>query len=164
MELGSKLKAQTFSEYAMFVAAVVIALVAMQVYFGRAVQGRQKHYTDYMALGAEGFSPRSSDYVKISETLPFGSTRTETLHNRNGADMFSHTEDLDHRITRVVSGDTSQTSLSGSAFFSSDAPAELRALFADVSVDTDYSIGNRHSVVDYFSNERLSEAAFLVED
>ncbi|MFC1599300.1 hypothetical protein ACFL2W_00765, partial [Candidatus Omnitrophota bacterium] len=93
---------------------------------------------------------------KVNETLPFDTARVA----RNPDDLdtdhyFSYEEDLQHRITRVVSGDRTDVSVPGATFFSSLAPAEMRNIFSGVQVDLDYNIANRHSVVDDFSDTRL---------
>ena len=71
-----KLKSQAVGEHVIFMTAIVAALVGMQVYFTRSLQGRHKYYTDYMAMGAEPFSGAHSNYKRIAELLPFDSERT----------------------------------------------------------------------------------------
>jgi len=146
-----RVRSQVLAEYAMFIMAIVAALVGMQVYFSRSLQGRHKYYTDYMAMGADQFSPTSSRYFKMTETLPFGTERTRKNPDVGSTDeYFTYEEDQDHRITRVVSGNGQFSGVSGENFFSPSAPAEMRTLFSGVPAYLDYSVSNIASTVDDF--------------
>ena len=153
-----KLKSQAVGEHVIFMTAIVAALVGMQVYFTRSLQGRHKYYTDYMAMGAEPFSGAHSNYKRIAELLPFDSERTVKNPDVDDEEQyFSFEEDKHHRITKVVSGDVWVSSINGAAFFNSNAPAELRNLFSDTDIDLDYALGNERSAVDDFSGGKLYE-------
>jgi hypothetical protein len=161
MEMG-RIKAQALCEYAMFIAAIIAALVGMQVYFSRSLQGRYKYYTDYMAMGDDQFSPTSSRYFKLSETLPFGTERIKKNPDEDEENQFfSLEEDKDHRITRVISGDGWIFSVPGEDFFSGSAPGELKAVFAGIPIDLEYYVDSLSSHLDDFSDRKLSSEAIF---
>ena len=154
--MGRRLKSQAVGEYVIFITAIIAALVGMQVYFTRSLQGRHKQYTDYMAMGAEPFSGAHSNYNRVAELLPFDSERT--VKNPDGQNQyFSFEEDRHHRITRIISGDVWVSSINGADFFSASAPGELKALFSDTDIDLGYVVANERSVVDDFSGRKLYE-------
>ena len=53
-----KTKGQSITEYTVFITVVVMALLAMQVYFKRGIQGKIKDMVGY--LGSESYNPNST--------------------------------------------------------------------------------------------------------
>ncbi|MFC1646546.1 hypothetical protein ACFL2Y_05165 [Candidatus Omnitrophota bacterium] len=52
---ASKVRAQSITEYTVFITVVVLALLAMQTYFKRGIQGKIKDMVSY--IGTESYSP-----------------------------------------------------------------------------------------------------------
>lgn len=77
-------RAQTTAEYAILIGLVVAALVAMQIYVKRGLQGRMKGATDYLAtqttdIGATGqYEPYylTSDFDTVRDTTESEATTT----------------------------------------------------------------------------------------
>lgn len=62
-------KAQSITEYAIFIAAVILAFLAIKAYLARGYSGYAKKYTD--SLGKNSYSPVYSNYTQIKETANF---------------------------------------------------------------------------------------------
>lgn len=59
-------KSQSITEYAIFIAAVVVAFLVIKTYFARGYSGYTKKYTD--SLGKNQYSPTYSNYDLIKES------------------------------------------------------------------------------------------------
>ncbi|MBI2495486.1 MAG: hypothetical protein HYY90_05025 [Candidatus Omnitrophica bacterium] len=89
MMRGNK-RAQSATEYAVILAAACLAMVAMQLYAKRAVQGRLKAGTDTIG---EQFSPRWSD-VSVTTTTRQRAQNTLRTSGESTSTL------LDHALTR----------------------------------------------------------------
>lgn len=86
-------KAQSTLEYAILIIIVIGALLAIQLYIKRGVQGRLKQATD--DIGAQ-FSPGNTNFRKTmttnsrtAETFASGVTRSEMLEKDATTEIFS---------------------------------------------------------------------------
>jgi uncharacterized protein (UPF0333 family) len=87
-------RGQSTLEYAILILIVIVALLAMQVYLKRGVQGRMRESTDNIG---EAYSPA---YTVSEFTLTSASTTHETVE---GPAQTSKTELLDRTDTRTGS-------------------------------------------------------------
>lgn len=146
-------KAQSALEYSIFVAAISAALISMQVYFSRSLQGKHKQKVDSFTVVQ--FSPHYSNYAAISETLPY---EIESEVSPQGA---SKVKNKTNQVTRVLAGKIEAKNLliDSAKFFDSDNSLELNEKFKFTSIETDYSLdeGSLTSVKDDFSEKRLAE-------
>ena len=76
-------KAQSTIEYAVLIGVIVAALLAMQVYLKRGMQGRMKGYAEQLSQGA-AYSPGA--------TNSFSEVTTHTLENSVSQDKESNSE------------------------------------------------------------------------
>ncbi len=170
--MGRRVKTQAVTSYVLLVSVVIAALIGMQVYFSRSLQGRHKRHTDSLVSGAQLFSPQFSRYKKINEVI--GGVDPE---NNQAYGYVSQTEtepsgkqitrQLTNRINRVISGQIDSQAMSGQEFFSPDAPQELkREEFSDVEIRYNYFLdeGTQTGVSDNFSGNRLSEDRLFGEE
>ncbi|MFH1768100.1 MAG: hypothetical protein ABH858_02925 [Candidatus Omnitrophota bacterium] len=132
-------------ETAVFLLAVVAALISMQTYFSRAINGRHKQSSD--SLGSQ-FSPRYSSYNLLRETIPFTSESTFS------ADYGSKEEYKSNIVTRTTDALIVPSTVTAGEFFTEE-PAEFAALFGDSVFEVDYSVSNTKSLVDDFSDKKL---------
>lgn len=164
-----KVRSQVIGEYSIFIAAIIAALVGMQVYFSRSLQGKHKQQVDSLAQGGQFFSPAHSNYSLISQTLPYEIEREvssqEGLREKNKT----------NQVSRVVGGGVDRETITigkwvvipqpeegyidVQKFFDSSNSLELNEKFEWVKVETDYSLNEDSltSVVDDFSHKRLAE-------
>lgn len=155
-------KAQSVTAYVVLSSAVIAALISLQVYFSRSLQGRYKQYSDSLASGSQLFSSEFSSYKKIKETIggiDSGSGRTygfvDRTEIRPSGEQITTQQTV--RANRVISGRVNTETKNGDEFFSSGAPQELKDGFADVPIKSDYYIEEQSSVVDDFSDKKLVE-------
>lgn len=98
--LNSK-KGQSTLEYAIIIAVVVAALLAMQFYMKRGVQGKLRSSTDEIG---EQFSPTyTSNYTTESltnttETVTAGGATTTNIHSATQDKTGSETVTLDNQL------------------------------------------------------------------
>ncbi|MCM8782804.1 MAG: hypothetical protein NC909_00180 [Candidatus Omnitrophica bacterium] len=87
MKILNYKRAQTLTEYAILLGIIATAIIAMQVYVKRGLQGRVKDGTDYlgqqtMAIGSTGqYEPY---YIEQDFTTGRSSQQTETLETGGG--------------------------------------------------------------------------------
>lgn len=86
-------RGQSTLEYAVIIAVIVGALLAIQVYIKRGVQGRLKQASDDIG---EQFSPGASTYNYTTTTTTLSDESTTPFHAATGAGM----EDATVSLTR----------------------------------------------------------------
>jgi hypothetical protein len=154
-----QIKAQAVKEYVMLFAGVVAALISLGVYFSRGLQGHCKQYTDN--IGGQ-FSPYLSRYNSIKETLPFAKQNWSNSKDGNFEQIVlppsgSSSDIQSSQITQTTDAVITQVSENANSFFSSEAPGELKNIFAAIAIETNYNVGSRKSVVDDFSEVNLAD-------
>jgi len=118
-------RGQSASEYAIFIAAVTAALIAMQIYIYRAYSGNARRQSQ--SLSPVPFSPTLSNYTLVREVAPYNMTQDKSFQTRvNG---YSSRVDNQNQVSRAGGGAMTNTSLGASAV--SGAQADLRALGID---------------------------------
>ncbi|MFH1768026.1 MAG: hypothetical protein ABH858_02555 [Candidatus Omnitrophota bacterium] len=136
-------------ESAVFLLAVVVALISLQTYLSRGLKDKYKESTD--SLGGSQFSPRYSNYSLLRETIPFTSESTFTA-----ADGMKETFKT-NVITRTISAEVVPTAPVTAGLFFAEAPEELTAIFGGTTFATGYGLNNKKSFLDDFSNKKLIE-------
>jgi Flp pilus assembly pilin Flp len=89
--------AQTTAEYAILIGLVIAALVAMQVYVKRGLQGRMRSATDYLAAQTLGIG-NTSQYEPYYLSSDFNTTRDAIESEATAAGG---------SVTRTLTSDTS---------------------------------------------------------
>jgi len=87
---------QSTVEYAVLLAIVASALIAMQIYLKRGVQGRIRDLAAQLAPAATG--PGAAQYEKGRTTANYQTHQDSTVHQWVAADMSSHTQ-IDNDVT-----------------------------------------------------------------
>lgn len=171
-------KSQAITDFVLVFALVVAALIGLQVYFSRSLQGSYKQHTDNIVGEAPLFSPFYSDYDRISEQIggedlqegAYGFTvqiESGPSVERNGKRYSSLSVQETNHINRVISGvieaewfrahcsESHQDCLE--AFFLDSAPQDFKRKFEDDEVLAGYSVEEIGSVIDRFSDTKLIE-------
>jgi len=60
--IGCEIRGQSITEYTVFITVVVMALLAMQIYLKRGVQGKIKDMADYISPSLYNPNTTTSDY------------------------------------------------------------------------------------------------------
>jgi len=93
-------RAQTTAEYAILIALVVGAVVAMQIYVKRGIQGRVRDVVDHTGVGGE----------VAGENLTFTASQYEPYYNQSTA---STTQNSSNTEQMTAGGGTSREATSG---------------------------------------------------
>lgn len=96
-----KSKAQTTAEYAILIALVVGAAMAMQIYVKRGLQGRVKDVVDHTGSGGVVGSD--------TDTLEFSASQYEPYYLTSEANTQQRTADAESAEGGVVTRDTTST-------------------------------------------------------
>ncbi|MFH1622308.1 MAG: hypothetical protein ABIA97_04215 [Candidatus Omnitrophota bacterium] len=73
--IGCEIGGQSITEYTVFITVVVMALLAMQIYFKRGIQGKIKDMASY--IGTESYSPNLTESNYFSNRYAVTETRYE---------------------------------------------------------------------------------------
>lgn len=94
-------KAQSTAEYAIIIALVIGAVVAMQVYVRRGLQGRVKDVVDHTGTGGE----------VAGENLSFTSGQYEPYYNQSTGSTSQQAQNTESMLTGGASSRTSTTTV-----------------------------------------------------
>lgn len=166
-------KAQSMTEYAIFIAAVVLGILVMKGYVAKGYLGYTKKSAD--SLGAGQFSYKYSNYTQVRETRAFdtdaGFVHTSVTKGSSNADSGVALKSVttNNQITRTINADIS---------VNKDLPAKsfdsAKSLLADAgssdfdsnltstvnnpdALPTGYSVTKTGNVIDDFSNKNLTD-------
>lgn len=108
-------RGQNTAEYAILIALVVAAVIAMQTYAQRALQARIRDASNYMAQQTDGLGDTDLQYEPYYSDTMYDVGKTSTEHKRMGSGTASVGRDSDSERTRysgrsITNYDANETS------------------------------------------------------
>lgn len=148
-------KAQSITEYAVIVAAVVAALMFMSVYVSRSKKGHLKKYAD--SIGTQ-YSLKKSNYNKVTHmTMVGGEADTRGMNVTTGreADYYTKTVKNKDMVNYVKSGKVVQTEVFDTAGSFSAVGGDADAISMIGNIGSKFQVSAQGNSVHSFDGDSV---------